>query len=293
MIGKLEQVWSDALDTEAAAQARDDAAGVWQSFVHAFGVWNERTGEMAKGLGVDRIMEKFPLDDAGLARLELKPSNLAWQYYQLQVASIYAMQNFVQSLEGLTNPTDKRVHLFAGGRAELETWWEAGAFSIIRLRAMTLAKLLREQEACVRELAEGSEIVTQVPDESSVSRPAWADPLSAAGTLVSRGWHTAALPYLLLALRSVLAEAADLTNEELPSPLAPRLEAIPSLSSLARPVSILEEAVKLVGEGKEPNIGVTIPLAEEFGRRIQEMTLNPPNREVLSALTSAEGTADG
>lgn len=84
-----------------------------------------------------------------------------------------------------------------------------------------------------------------------------------------------------------------LSTEELPASLASRLESIPTLSSLAWPVNILEEAVKRLGEGKELNVGVAIPLAEEFRRRVQEMTLNPPSREVLSALTSAEGTASG
>jgi hypothetical protein len=215
MVSSLEQVWSDALDTESAARARDDAAGVWQSFVTAFGQWTEQTSKIAKSLGADRIMEEFPLDDAGLARLDLEPPDLAWQYYQLQVASIYAAQNFMESLEGLTNPSLKRVHLFAGGQAEMETWWEAGAFSLIRLRAKTLARLLREQEACLRELAERSETATQVPGESAVAPSAWTDPLSAAGTLVNRGWHAAALPYLLLALRSLLAKAADLANDDI------------------------------------------------------------------------------
>jgi hypothetical protein len=115
MVSSLEQVWCDALDTESAARARDDAAGVWQSFGTAFGQWTEQTSKIAKSLGADRIMERFPLDDAGLARLDLEPSDLAWQYYQLQVASIYAAENFMKSLEGLTNPSLKRVHLFAGG----------------------------------------------------------------------------------------------------------------------------------------------------------------------------------
>jgi hypothetical protein len=59
-------------------------------------------------------------------------------------------------------------------------------------------------------------------------------------------------------------------------------------------VSILEKAVKHFEEGREPNIGVAIPLAEEIGLRIQEMTLvNPPDRDALSALRSTERTADG
>lgn len=74
---------------------------------------------------------------------------------------------------------------------------------------------------------------------------------------------------------------------------APHLKAIPILSSLAQPVGILEEACKRMGEGKEVNVGVEIPLAEEFGRRIQEMILNPPDRGTLNTLASAKGARDG
>lgn len=208
MMGSLERAWSDALQTESAVAAIDDAASVWQSFVTAFVRWNEQTSQIAERVNASRTMERFPLDDAGLARLEFEPGDLTWQYYQLQVASLYVFQSFMDSLRGLNEPTGYRIHLTTGGRAEMETWWEAGAFSLVRRCANTLASLLRQQEDCLRELVERTGVAADVPGGSSVTPPAWVGLLRAAGTLVSQGFHTAALPYLLSALRTVLADAA-------------------------------------------------------------------------------------
>jgi hypothetical protein len=69
MMSSLERTWSEALDTESAAQAREEAAGVWQSFVTAQSKWIEQVGEIGERLGVRKTIDRFPLDDAGLAWL--------------------------------------------------------------------------------------------------------------------------------------------------------------------------------------------------------------------------------
>lgn len=292
MMSSLERVWSDALDTEPAAKAREEAAGVWQSFVTAFFQWNERMARAADQLGAVKTMERFPLDEAGMARLELEPSDPALRYHQLAVATIYAVQGLMDALEGLREPTAYRVELLPAQR--METWWEAGAFSIVRARADALASILRHQEACLRELAEGSGVAVDIPSRGVVSWSSdWIGPLGTAANLTSRGLHAAALPYLLSALRTVLAEAAGVDVKVLPAPLAPRLVTVSALSALAEPVALLEAASRRFGEGRDVDPGVAVPLAEELGRLFRELAFNPPGRNALGALIVDEGPEDG
>lgn len=287
MMSSLERAWSEALDTEPAAQAREEAADVWQSFVIVYVRWIEWVGQVGRRLGVEKTIDRFPLDNAGLAQLELEPLDPARRYHQLQIASLYAFMNLMDSLKGLRDPTGQRVDLLSG--RVVETWWEAGAFSLVRRRAAALARILRKQEACLRELTEQSEEADNLPGEGVYSPLTWMEPLHAAADLVSQGWHAAALPQLLLALRSVLAEASGLSAKELPVPLGPRLAGVPQLAPLETPTSLLEAACRRSGEGKEVNPGVAVSLAEELVGRVQELALNPPSRESLSVLRSAEG----
>jgi hypothetical protein len=285
MSGSLELVWSEALDTEPAANAREEAIEVWQSFVAAFTRWTERMGQIEERLGLKRTIDSFPLDDSSLAQLQLDPDDTARRYYQLQIASMYAFQTLMESVKGLKDPTGQRVDLLAGQVSE--TWWEAGAFSLVKRRAAALARILREEENCLRELVRQSGKTEDVPTSVSPTL-AWMDPLHSAADLISLGWHAAALPQLLLALRAVLAESAELVAEELPVPLAPRLRSVPRLASLETPISLLESTCRRLAEGEEVDRGVAVPLAEELLERVRALVFNPLPSESLSSLRMSD-----
>lgn len=287
MVSSLEKVWSEALDSEPAVESREEAKDVWQSFVTVFVQWSERVGDVERRLGVEKPLDRFPLNEVGLSQLEVEPDDTAQQYSQLQVASLYAVERLMDSLEGLNNPTGKQMN-FAPGKITVETWWEAGAFSIVRRRASALASILRKQEDLLGELAEGSEVAGDVPTGGVSSYSVSMHSLSAAADLVHRASHTAALPYLLLALRSTLAEAAEVCMEKLLTPLGTHMKTVPALTSLAKPVSVLEAVCERLGEGREIDAGVAVPLAEELGPIIRDLTYDPPNRSSLSVLLSSE-----
>ena len=64
MLGSLERAWSDVLSTELAAKAREEAAGVWRSFVAAVVPLNDRMVRAARELGSEKTsyMTKVSLD---------------------------------------------------------------------------------------------------------------------------------------------------------------------------------------------------------------------------------------
>src|ERR671916_207089 len=105
-------------------------------------------GQIEERLGLKRTINRFPVDDASLTQLELDPADPARRYYKLRVAAMYAFRDLTESVKGLNDPTGQRVDLLAGQVSE--TWWEAGAFSLVKRRAAALATILRAEENCLR-----------------------------------------------------------------------------------------------------------------------------------------------
>jgi hypothetical protein len=105
-----------------------------------------------------------------------------------------------------------------------------------------------------------------------------------ASGLINQGWHEAALPQLLRALRLILADAAGADAEELRAPLAPSLRSIRPLSAMAQYVHLLESAAGRIGQGTPVDAGVTVPLAKELFVRLQLLASNPPPRQFLAPL---------
>jgi hypothetical protein len=55
--------------------------------------------------------------------------------------------DLVDALKGLQEPSGTRMSIPPGG--PVESWWEGGAFALIRRRTAALAGLLRESEVCL------------------------------------------------------------------------------------------------------------------------------------------------
>jgi hypothetical protein len=229
----------------------------------------------------------LPLDDKALSRLQVDPSGPVERYRQLQVALLYALHDLSNALKGLDEPSSKSFDLLSG--RVTETWWEAGAFMFIQRRAAALSRIIRAQEECLKELARERRSIPEMPNQSIVTMPAWAEALTVAGGLVNQGWHEAALPQLLRSLRLVLADAAGVAAEELPVPLAPSLRPVPQFAALADHVELLEAAAERVGSGSTVDTGVAVPLAKELFLRVQLLAGNPPPRQLLEPLFEDRG----
>jgi|SRR5215211_1415940 len=284
MTDSLEKAWSEGLNTEDAVEARREAKEVWTAFSVALENRLAWVQQLDDGLGLGMLSEGFPLDDEALSRLELDPPGPAERYRQLQIASFYALHDLGDALKGLDEPTGATFDLLKG--RVTETWWEAGAFVLIQRRAAALARILRAQEECLQELSARGEDVPEVPSESTAARPVWVNALTAAGALINQGWHEAALPQLLRALRLVLADAAGVDTQGLPTPLAPSLRRIPQLSPMARHVELLESSAERIGRGSAVDLGVAVPLAKELLVRFQLLARNPPPRQILGPLSA-------
>ena len=288
MTTALERVWSEGLETESARSARAEAKQVWQSFTSALTGWTQYVDSVRRQAGLEPvIIEEFPVQDTGLKRLSLDPDTPEWRYYQLQIAAMYAFQDLGESIQAMDNPTASKLRLPTGS---VETWWEAGAFSLIRRRARSLASILKlGEEALQATLRENSAGPGEI---GSYSQPSlWVDPLMSAFDLVNAGNYDSALPQLLAALRATLAQSLSVAANDLPPPLAPTIADIDALSSVSQHVPLLEEACGRLGKGFLVDPGVAVPLAKELLPRLQELAVNPPTAEQLAPLSDRKSRA--
>jgi hypothetical protein len=246
MTTSLEREWSKGLETEAAQTARAEVKEVWQSFSTTFMGWTQYVNSLREQVGLGPVViEEFPVQDTGLRGLSFDPEIPKRHYYQLQIAAMYAFQDLIASLQALDDPTAWELRAPTGS---VETWWEAGAFSLIRRRARSLARILKlSDEALQAVLRENSAEADEIG--SYAHPPPWADPLTSAFDLVNAGDYDSALPQLLAALRATLAKPLSATANDLPVPLAPRIGDIDALSSVSQHVRLLEAACERLGKG--------------------------------------------
>lgn len=270
----LEQAWSEALASKDSRKAIAEARGVWNSFTATHERWTAHFVELWRQCGLDElVIEEFPLGDEGLLRLSKAPGGVAERFYRLQIATMYTFLDLVDALKGLEGPSGLRVNMLPGQPSE--SWWEAGAFALIRRRSVALAKLLRESEACLKEVVLESG-AGYAPFGSESVRRIWEQPLRTASGLVEQGWHEAALPQLLMATRAVLAEALSVDPSGLPAPLATPSQGIETISSIAPHLPLLEACCERIGKGLSVDPCVAVPLAKELLLRIQRLACNPP-----------------
>jgi hypothetical protein len=283
MSTSLEKAWSEGLDTESAKSAREEVRAAWNSAFVAFPKWMEESRSIREEAGLSEVViEEYPLEDEGLARLILKPP-LEREYYQLQIAALYAVANLADAINGLENPTGWKVTIVPS--ASSESWWEAGAFALIRGRARALSDLIRQSEECLAKLVSDTPAEDRATSRTwAASKPSWMDPLTSAFSLIGRGHYEAALPQLLLALRAVVATSLSVEHEVLPYPLAPHLHEIDALTSVAPHVPLLEAACEQLGTGLPVTPGAAIPLSIHLHDRIQELALTPPDAAQLERL---------
>jgi hypothetical protein len=271
MTDSLEKVWSAALNTTEAKTARQEAKGVWSSFAEGYANYLE----MASGIDEELVQlnRKFPPEQEEVAQLTLEPSGPEERYRQLLIAAQYGLVDLLESVTGLEDPTGQTIS-FNGG-VTIESWWQAGAFSLVRRRAMSLARVLRVLEQCIVELAELKNGDTSGIPESYAVKDPWFDSLRIAHDLISLGYSDLALVPLLRCLREVVGNATRLPSESLPTPLGKALDEIPSLAVFAQQVELLENSIDRLSKGQEIEYGVSVPLSRCLHDRLLELALDP------------------
>jgi hypothetical protein len=132
--GELERAWSDALDAAVMKQAEGELNTELSSFVTAMNGALQETDAKLLAADIDPKIYTWPYDPRVFKSLD-KSSEPEVRRSQLVVAQMVALREVLEAFKALQEPSGEEVDLITGSRTE---WFEAGAFSLFRNRAMLL-----------------------------------------------------------------------------------------------------------------------------------------------------------
>lgn len=269
---QLEKAWSKALDNESVKKALTELLTLWGSFTQNLPAWTDERSTKLRELGFDTILKRYPLDDEGFKSLG-QPSTLIDTYKQFSIASMYQVQNLLLALTAIQQPSRQEI-LLPGGQTE--SWWDAGAFSLIRASVRSLAFTLEQQTVIYEEL-------TSEPHNHN-ARPVWMQYMNTLRMLLDNGLYEAAPPIVIGAIRFFLAERADIPIDKLPSDLAAKLSHIESYQTLAHLYSQLEKVCQRIGFEASPDRDYLVPLIIGSVTQLDKLVFQPLKPELLEEL---------
>ncbi|MFB6529087.1 hypothetical protein [Streptomyces sp. NPDC056399] len=232
---QAEFVWSATLDLQAN-DANKETLTRWFSFLASLqGQFNERVKNQR---GSQEAITRFPVD-AEFFRSEWSPSGSQTSLPLADIAEIYAVQNLVQSLKGLQQPTLSSIDLITG---EERSWWDSGAFSVTKRVAETALRMTERRERLAA-LQDSDQAI------DSSAEPVGGDSLQLAKLAIDcllQGRYEACILYFALCVRNiasqseveqsddnVVARVVQLRGAQMENPTRSLLESIKELSCSA------------------------------------------------------------
>lgn len=269
---ELEKTWSESLEADAVQASHSELLTIWEAFTRNFPLWTEEQSTELKKLGFDTNIKRYPLDDEGFLAIG-EPEALIDRYNQFSIASLYQMQNLLSALGAIKDPSHKQTSIPSGA---VESWWEAGAFSLIRASVRSLAFTLEQQTALYEELTK--------PPHKRTPRPAWMQHLEASQLLINNELYEAAVPILMASIRSVLAERAGIMVSQLPNDLAAKLTKLDAFKTLGHLYQQLEKIAPRVALADTPERGYVVPIVIGSALQLQKLVSQPLPPELIKVL---------
>ncbi|MGN9778441.1 hypothetical protein ACTMS0_22125 [Micromonospora sp. H33] len=258
LTSSIEEQWSAALKEAETWSA--ELFSQWVSVTHAL---RDSTAVHAEGfrlLGIGSEVT-FPIDAKFAEEIEVQPGP-EQEARQLFTAQLYAMTALMDAMEGLKRPTALRIDTHSGTS---RSWWEAGAFSLVRARAKIAIKVDRELNARSR----GNE-----PPE----RP-WVEEFATAESCLSNGLPEAAVIYLERVIQKM--RATGLLSAASPGQLAQE--------SFAQKIS---QVAQLTLDGKDVHYGTYLLLANHGLSEIQRLVRDRVASQLPRPARAPEDSAD-
>ncbi len=263
---ETERAWSKALDADLLGESQNELRAEWTSLLAVlYREADDATGRM-QARGIDPTFFIHPEDPAVLETLNPDGAELElWQ--ALSVAQMRALLGVATCLEGLTTPRAP----FGVGRPDELTWWEAGAFALIRLRAAELARVTGQLDEAERALD------TPATEEQAgalrLTGP-WRERLTLADEAVLRGDPEASVMHLRLAIRERAAQLAGLALADVPADIEQRLATDPELEQMATGLRLLARVGDRLHESRPLSLGFALPVSELMLKSVSRLCLS-------------------
>jgi hypothetical protein len=282
--GALERAWSDALNVAVMEQAEGEMDTELSSFVTAMtGALEETDAKLLAG-GIDPKIYSWPYDPEVFKSLEATFEPEA-RRSQLVVAQMIALREVLEAFKALQEASGEEVNLITKARVE---WFEAGAFSLFRDRAMLLLRITREVDRV-------TDILLSEPADSKkldLSIEAAVEALKAARSAYAHGDIDAALLHCRSALRGTLESMPFIErgDERLLTP-GTLLAEVASLREYSSALCLLDaEAGALAG--RRADFGVAVPLIDGLLPVIATIMHEPPIAELQTIITAETDSGD-
>jgi hypothetical protein len=257
---ELERAWSAALEPAAMADAQSEMGARLSSLLHSIQRRVAAGDRALKESGRDTQISEYPLPASAMTELTFTPdAERRWRQYQL--AELEALTGLLEAVKGLQAPSAHRITLSTG---HVESWWEAGAFDLVRARVRLLAR--------VSVAASSAEAVLQ--GRSAVDSRAldFFDQLRLASEALSHGDPEGALVHGFAALRQRAALAAG----PVPDDLLDRLASDPRLATEAPLLRLMREAAATLGSGEGLDVGASVLVAPRALALLGRLRLEEP-----------------
>ncbi len=267
----LERVWSEGLAADALVAAQEEMSARMASLLYSVQRRVAASDRALRTAGVDPTVPTFPLAAEELVEITLAP-NAERRLRQLQMAEVEALMMLLAALEAMRQPSAHEIKL---GSGEVESWWEAGAFALVRARLRLLLRVSEEGGA-----AEG--VFTGAP--APAPAPPFFDRLRLASDALSAGDIDGCLVQTALALNLRAALEGDA-----PDDLLARLAADERVGVERVLLPRLQEAAATLADGRPLELGAAVLLAPRLLMVVGRLCLETP--ELLREAVS--GGADG
>lgn len=242
----LERAWSDALDKTQLAEAHSELGARFGSLLRSVHRRAAASDRELRASGFDPTIPQFPLAATQIEALTFSPDpEQRWR--QLQLAEVEALQLLLKALEALRRPSAQTVMLATG---ETKSWWEAGAFDLVRVCARQLLHVTEAAGHAQRD-------ITGPPGADETVAGELFDRLRLASQAVGRGDSEAALSHCLVALRQRSAGETPEVPDDLPHHLAAHIQNTTHSALLLR----LGEASAALQRGEALDIGAVTLIA--------------------------------
>jgi hypothetical protein len=270
MSSDLERTWTKALRLAASEDAHEDLRTRWAVTLQALTAAVSEREEKLVAEGIDPKHYKWPLDADDAVKLEIEPNGIDARRVQLEDAQLLALELLVKSVGPLTEALTQ-----SATDAANVSWWEAGAFSLVRFRGALALRITRELD--VVDQAQLGESTSRMETlraqafealESSINALARSDPEAA----------------LLHCLRATRTRIASLSLDGSPALEFSEVTETATSHLPVRMLTLAEEVITRETAGKQVDSGVALILACALVPEVERLVKNPPVEELVGII---------
>jgi hypothetical protein len=276
---ELEQSWAAALDRDGLAALEERLLSDWQAVVAVIQMGGNTSDAELSELGLDSTVPEDPLPLEAVANLVRNP-DLQERRRQLQQAQLCAFELTITAVQWARRVEPRPPDRITGEAAA--SWFESGAFALIRSRARLLVcitDILEQVETELVRAAHGD----SPQQERALEVPRLLQHRQLAAGALAHGDVEASLLHSAITVRRLVAEIAGIDASDVVGPLATWLGG----STLdARIVAQLDAFERDITTGLVDDLGSAFLVARAMLTVIDRLIAAPPVHEIEQHLAT-------